>query len=262
MMTRGLQKSALAVVIGTVAVFSALANVAAASTPWSGNAAAIAYYRKAVANTNALKVIQDVSHGYYWLWDSGYSSGTSGEFQLNWGFPTKPAADMISAQATVTLRMLHGKTSWYTVIFAAPCAKSTSCSATIDPLEFYVTKGGVVWGYLTKGTDTVACWNHTNATSAWIPKDFTAGTVWWKTSGDYRPIHRGKTAVLITSTYKYSDGAAVTETDSINPTTRLFTGSTYLVGKSTHPVDEPYHYSVVETDPTSIPHAPSIKICG
>jgi hypothetical protein len=252
----------LIIVIVTVAMSVPTVNASAGSKPWSGNAAAISYYRKAVTNNNDLKVIQDVSHGYYWLFDSGYSEGASAGFQLNWGYPTKPVANMISAQATFTLRMVKGKTKWYTVTFAAPCAKSTSCSATIDPLEFYVTKGAVVWGYLTKGTTRVACWNQTNALSAWMHKDFVAGTAWWKTSGDYRAMIKSATRVLVTSTYEYSDGAPVTETDSINPATKLFTGSTYQVGKSTHPVYKPYHYSIVETDPTSVPTAPSIKICS
>jgi len=261
-LTRRAGIATLSFAIGAAALMVPATSASPASPPWSGNAASIAYYRQAVANTNALPALQDVELGYYWLWDGGYRAGTQGEFKLYWGHATRPSPDLVAARATFTVRLVGGKEQWYTVNFAPACASGTSCNSSIEPLEFYVTKGEDLWGYVTRGSNTVGCWNHINSTSAWIAQDFTIVTTWWKTAGKYRAMIKSATRVLITSTYTYSDGSAVTETDSIDPATKLFTGSTYLVGKSTHPVNAPYHYSMVETDPTSPPTAPKVEICS
>src|SRR5450631_530387 len=151
------------------------ADVAAAKTPWSGNAAAIAYYRTSVAKTNSLPTLQDVDLGYYWIWDNANVSGSSGQFELNWGYASKPAADMVRAKATFVYSLVGGKQSWYVVTFVSPCASGNTCGNSIAPLELYVTKGADYWGYELQGSSQVGCWNQATGTTDWIYKDFTVG---------------------------------------------------------------------------------------
>ncbi|HEV3268323.1 MAG TPA: hypothetical protein VGZ68_07960 [Acidimicrobiales bacterium] len=248
---RGLRSALL--IVASLGLALAPAAAGATKVPWSGNAAAVAFYRTAVATTNALPVIQDVQLGYYWLWDDAYISGSTGPFELNWGYATKPSANMVRAQATFLISMTGGKQSWYTVTFAAGPA--------IDPLELYVTPSGDYWGYLTKGSSQVGCWSHATGTTAWIAKDFTVGAQ-WRTYGRFSPLVTRGSRVLVTSTYTNVDGAKVTETDSINATSKLFTGSVIHVSRSTKPVYAAHSYSLVETDPTTAPVAPSVTLCG
>jgi len=237
------------------------AESGAAKTPWSGNAAAVAYYRTSVARTNSLPVLQDVELGYYWIWDNANVSGSKAQFELNWGYASKPAADMVRAKATFVYSLVGGRQSWYVATFVSPCASGSTCGTVIDPLEIYVTKSGDYWGYDLKGSSQVGCWNRATGTTAWINRDFTVGAQ-WRTYGKYSPLVRKGNRVLATSIYTNVDGAKVTETDSIDSNSKLFTGGIVHVGRSTKPAFAAHSYSFFETDPTSAPAAPSLSLCG
>ena len=157
--------------------------------------------------------------------------------------------------------MAGGKQSWYTLTFASPCASGTACGSSIAPMEVYVAKGGDYYGFFTNGANQVGCWNPATGTTAWMNKDFVPSSG-WRTYGNFKPIISKGSRVLITSTYPISDGATVIETDSINAATKLFTGSTYHVSRSTKLVNAPYSYSLTETDPTTALTAPSLTLCS
>lgn len=258
------RKVRVALMMGVVGV-TLLAPVGAsnAATPrWSGNAAAIALYRQAVAATNALATLQDVYHGYYWMWDNATALGDRGSFNLRWGYATKPVANMVAATATEVIHSAAGKQSWYTVVFTPTCASGSNCVSSMKPIEFYIAPGGGYWGFA-KSAGHVSCWNRAARDAPWINKDFvvsTSGT--WSTYGHFLPLITRGNQILVTSTYvSHQDGATVTETDSINASTKLFTGSTYRVSRSTHPVYAAHRYAVVETDLTSSPSAPVLHLC-
>ncbi len=235
------------------------AQVGAAKTPWSGNAAAIAYYRTSVAKTNSLPALRDVYIGYYWIWDNANVIGRGGnsQFKLYWGYASKPAAEMVRANATFVSSLVDGKQSWYVVSFTNPCAIGSTCASSIAPLDIYVTKSGDYWGYQLNGSSQVNCWHPATQTAAWIEKTFTLGAP-WKTYGKYSPLVKKGNRVFATSTYT-NQGAKVTETDSIDATSKFFTGSVYHVGRSTKFAAT--SYSVFETDPASVPAAPSLSLC-
>jgi hypothetical protein len=254
-------RTALLIIVLGGSAFVAPAEVGAAKTPWSGNAAAVAYYRTSVAKTNSLPALQDVELGYYWIWDNANVSGSSGQFELSWGYASKPAAGMVRAEATFVYTLVGGRQSWYVVTFVSPCASGSTCGTSIDPLELYVTKSGDYWGYDTTGSGQVGCWNQATGTTAWIDKDFTVGAA-WRTYGKFSPLVRKGNRVFATSIFTNVDGAKVTETDSIDSTSKLFTGSIIHVGRSTKPVFAAHSYSLIETDPSSAPAAPSLTLCG
>lgn len=259
-MFRRVRVAILIIALGSSALVAPV-EAGAAKTPWSGTAAAVAYYRTSVAKTNALPVLQDVELGYYWFWDDAYVSGNSGQFELNWGYASRPAANMVRAQATFVIAMVGGTQSWYTVTFASLCASGNVCGSSIAPLELYVTKAGDYWGYYSKGSSQVGCWNRTTGTTAWLGKDFKVG-LGWRTYGKFNPIVTKGNRVLITSTYANVEGAKVTETDSIDSTSKLFTGSTVHVSRSTKPVYSAHSYSFSETDPSTAPTAPTVSLCS
>lgn len=240
---------------------------AAAKSPWSGNAAAIAFYRTAVATTNALPMLQDVTRGDLWIWDNAYATGSKGAFYMSWSYAHRPASYLVAAESTTEYRFVGAKEIWYTTTYAPLCASGTVCVSTVKPLEIYVTRGGDFWGYTT-GSTPVGCWNRASASknTAWMNKDFAVSRKAkgeWRTYGHFLPMVTQGNQVLITSTYPNGRGGAVVlETDSINATTKLFTGSVYHVGRSTHPVYAPYSYTVSETDPTPPLTPPSIHLCG
>jgi hypothetical protein len=247
------------VVLGVAAVLVP-SGAGASKPPWSGNPAAIAYYRQAVAKTNALPALQDVYHRYYWLYDDASVTGAKGAFDLAWGYPKRPASYYVAATGTDLVRMVKGKSSWYTLTVAPSCGGGI-CVSSAEPLEILVTKGGDFWGYVRSGTQA-ACWNHATGNSAWINKDYKSGSAWWSTTGYYRPIVHQGNQVLITSIYPNSDKATITETDSINATTKLFTGSKYKVSASPNHAYPAHSYSITETDPKAAPHAPKVHLCS
>ena len=259
-MLRKVRVVMLFIILGSWALMVPV-QAGAAKKPWSGNAAAVAYYRTSSAMTNSLPVFQDVTTGYYWLWDDANVGGANSRFELNWGYATKPAADMVRAQATYEIQMIGGKQSWYTITFASLCASGSVCGSSIAPMELYVTKGGDFYGFYASGSNRVSCWTKATGSTAWIGKEFQPGTG-WTTIGKFSPIVTKGNQVLITSTYPISDGSKVTETDSIDSATKLFTGSTYHVSRSTKPVYAPFSYSVVETHPSTTLTAPTVSLCS
>jgi hypothetical protein len=258
-MLRNVRVAILIIALGSWTLMVPL-QAGAARKPWSGNAAAVAYYRTSVAMTNSQPVFQDVTTGYYWFWDDASVGGAKSRFGLFWGYATKPAADMVRAQATSEIQMVGGKQSWFTITFASLCSGSI-CGSSIAPMELYVTKGGDYYGYYASGSNQVGCWNKATGSYAFIGNAFYPSTG-WRTFGKFSPIVTKGNQVLITSTYPISDGSKVTETDSIDSATKLFTGSTYHVSRSTKPVNAPFSYSVVETHPSTTLTAPTVTLCS
>jgi hypothetical protein len=246
----------IAVALSIVVCALPAAGVGARS--WSGNAAAIAYYRVSVARTNALPVLHDVEHGYYFLWDAG---GTKGNFLLSWGLAKPSESYQQHVDGTYVVRMSQGKSVWETLEFTVPCTSGSVCASSITPLTFLVKKGAAYWGY-DNSSNVVGCWNKATDTSAWIAKDFRVGSAWWYTYGDYRPMVKHGNVVVITETYPASYGATTTETDSINATTHLFKGSVLRISKSKTGSHPAYNYTVTETDPKAIPKEPTVHVCG
>lgn len=262
MKTRRSASACAAVAIGVSALLAPTVAAATSRAGVTGNAAAIAYYRGAVATTNALPVLRDVYHGFYWLYDDARTAGPTSAFLLDWGIAKRPASYYLAATGTVVVRLVRSRVSWYTLTVAPSCPSGDACGSSVEPLELDVTKQGVSWGYLRHG-NVPACWNRAAGTSAWLDRDFSVQpSGWWRTEGDYRPIVQHGNAVLITATYPASDGAKVTETDSINATTKRFVSSDYHVSRSTHrPVVAAHHFTISESDPKTTPKPPRLHLC-
>ncbi len=251
----------LIVAVCTASAWVAVAVTAGAASSTAkptGNPAIIAFYRRAVAATNALPVLQDVEHHQYWLYDAYNADGTSAQFLLAWGDQHKPAPYFVPATATLVERMVHSKNVWLTATFAPAC--SGSCATSMAPLELYVTPHGDHWGYVGLASK-VACWNRATGTTSWIDKDFTADGG-WSTDGDFvkRVTHGTRSAV--TSTFPDANGAKVTEVDTVNLKDLRFTGAAISVARGGHPIHPGWSYSITESDPTTTPLAPKVKLCS
>lgn len=221
---------------------------------------AIAMYRAAVASTNDRPVIHDLDYNYYWLYDDASTNRSTVEPYLSWNDAVRPAPGYVRATGSFVVRMAHGEEAWYTARFTSTCTSGPSCPSVVDPLEILVTRHGDFWGY-SRGSAEPGCWSHAAGPTRWIARDFRLGAGWWRTAGYYEPIDRAGNRAQITSLYVTTQGALVREVDTINVAKLLFTGSSYHIGRATHPKEAPHDYWVVETHPSGIPKSPAVRVC-
>jgi hypothetical protein len=262
MRRRGASFGLGAVGLSAVIALGSIVAGAAMSRSATGDPASIAYYRTAVAKTNAVPEIRDVYSGYYWVYDHAKAKGggPTSAFLLSWGFASRPDPSEVRATGTYSVRMAGGKSAWYTLLIRPKCASGSACATSMEPLEIFATKAADYWGYVTTGSQP-RCWNLATGSSAWIFSDFRPGRPWWETYGRFLPKAKSGADVKITSIYPDPDGAISTETDTINAATRLFVESVVHVSKSTKPVYAPYGLKIAETQPKTPSKAPKVSYC-
>lgn len=241
------------VTAATVATVIALALPAGATGP-SGNAAAIKLYTAATIKVNKLPYLTIEYKSLYFL---KYFS--NGAWQMTWGVSKAPGFTRVNA--TEIAASSHGKNVWEEFTFRYACASGNVCFSTLTGMTFYVSKTATYWAELTGINDSPGCWTKTNSQTAWIKNDFSsnglpnwyAGTsTKYETASFFDPaVTKGDTTTF-TSTYKYdSDKALVTEIDTLDKTTDLFTHSNVKVGNATNKGKKypGYSYSLVLTVP-------------
>lgn len=228
----------------------------------TGNATTISFYAKATKKANALGAFTQVTHRYYF-----YSYTSPSDWKLSWGTPT-PSTGERRVNETTVQRIVHGKTLWVLNTFATPCATTASCTSTLTPLRLYVTKSATYWTVLSGPKESPQCWTKAAGATSWMRKDFiVGGQVWYVDAAPgtidlhYAPlVHRGN-FVDVTSTYKYvSDLDGVSEVDTINTKTMLFTQSVYHIGGTA--TFKAVTYYDTYSEPTTLPVAPRLNLCG
>ena len=240
---------AASIACATVAAALALPGIALGAGA-TGNAAAIAYYRVAVAKTNGLRSYEFAQTGYVRIYSSVGKTDVS---RWVWGY-SQFQPGYYASNEKMKLVQAGGKVTWLedTLTPIVPKCHATLCNA-VYPIQFYVTKTAAFEGIITKGT-TASCFNRESF--AYVP--YRAGSGWWVTSGFFYPMSTAGGVTRITS--KYSNGAQeVPETDSINGTTKIFTASTYhFAAGNGH---RAYSYKATYTTLASAPKPPTVKIC-
>lgn len=243
-------------VAATLAVASVLAGAAPALGAGStGDGAAIRLFRAVAAHTNAQPAMQVVQSGYM---AETIHVGSPASFAYRWGFGAVPAGYVRSTE-TITYAQHDGRVVWVTDVLDAPapgCHQVAGCRQ-LAPIELFVTRTAAFAGVVDGPQATVGCFEREPFTN--VP--YRAGGRWWTAIGDFRPlIVRGNQA-LVTVTYAFSNGQHVIERDSIDVSTRLFSASTFHVGRGTTRSEAPFSFAQRDTALTYAPPAPKVTRC-
>jgi hypothetical protein len=251
--------------VGTVVVASSLALACAAvanasRTAPTGPAPTVSYYVRTSDNFNKLTFLDTTYSGDYWLLYE-----TNGSWRFWWDDKNKPAAGAIAVSGAEVTAMSHGKQVWATYVWTATCAAGHICFSTLTPLEFSFDQTRDYYAELTGTHDTPGCW--TPSTVSWFKGWNSYGAPLWypgtstsfATASNFRPMVKVGQTVTVTSTYSYTgDKAKVTEIDTIDATTDLFTKSQLQVGKGDASYDGPYVENAVYSVPKATPKAPKL----
>jgi hypothetical protein len=255
--------------VGALAIASSLtvafpANATAPRTKPTGPAKTLAYYLKTSDNMNKLPYLSEVSNGDFWL-----LYYTNGSWELWANQPKKPAADAVAVTDTEITASSHGKIVWSKMVFAAECASGQVCFSTLTPVEFYFDQKNAYFARLTGTDDTPGCWTQATATTdSWIKNWNSDGSPNWypgtstsfATASAFQPMVTKGDTVTVTSTYSYtSDKAKVTEVDSIDSKTVLFTATSLTVGKGAGKDEPAYKNKTTFSVPKSAPKAPKLR---
>jgi hypothetical protein len=239
----------LAVCLGT------LAGAASASGP-TGDRATIALVEAIAANTNAQPAMQVDQSGYM---TESKVVGSPATFSFRWGYGGVPKGS-VRATETITYTQLHGKVRWLTdVLRAVPatCPQGQTCP-TIAPIELFVTKAIALAGVVDEPHGVVGCFEHESFKD--VP--YRAGEPWWSAVGDYRPkVTRGN-QTLVTDTYSWADGQHVTEIDSIDNKTRLFTASVFHVAHGASTAQVGFSFAQRDVVLAKVPAPPRVTRCS
>ncbi len=228
----------------------------------TGDKATIAYYTAVTHNFNSKPADTEELRGAYFL--GYYGSG--------WYVSLDTARPRYSWQHPVSLDELlvvsHDKIVWGTVTLSPTCRARPACGSTTTPLRFFFEHGASYWSALSGPHGAPRCWYRAAGGTAWVNTDFNmTGQQPWYVGNDpyttephYGPmVHDGR-FVKVTSTYSYRNGAAVTEIDTINAATKLFTAEILRVGafKASPAYTSTGSLSVLSRAPAR----PSLAACG
>jgi hypothetical protein len=221
----------------------------------TGDPAAIRLVRDVAANTNAQPAMQIVQSGYM---TEAAHVGSPASFSYRWGFGAVPRGYVRSTEA-ITYAQHLGRVVWLTdeLTATAPgCHHPTGCRQ-LAPIELLVTRVAAFAGVVTSEQGSVGCFEREPFSR--VP--YRAGGRWWTAIGDYRPLTVRGNQVLVTDTYAWSDGQHVVERDSIDRATRLFSASSFHVGRGAHASEPPFSFAQRDAALSYVPPAPKVTIC-
>jgi hypothetical protein len=249
------QRARVALSMMVAAAVVATASTVALGATATGDGAAIRLFRDVAANTNARPAVQVVQSGY--MAETAHV-GSPASFAYRWGFGAVPKGFVRSTE-TITYAQHQGRVAWVTDVLtaAAPgCHRASGCPQ-LPPIELFVTRVAAFAGVVGGPNGAVGCFEREPFAN--VP--YRAGGRWWTAIGDFRPLIVRGNQVLVTVTYAWSDGQHVIERDSIDRTTRLFTASTFHVGRGTAAAEPPFSFAQRDTALTYTPPAPAVSIC-
>jgi hypothetical protein len=221
----------------------------------TGNEPTINFFSGVVARMVAVPAIVEVQTGYMTM---ASKSGQTSSFHYDWGFGAAPKG-YVPAKETITYAQNHAKILWMTDLLtprSPACAAGTPC--VLDPpIQLFVTRTAAFAGLATGAGGAVACYIR----EPFRAMPYRAGVQSWETSGAYLPMVAHGNQVLITTSYVWSDGQPVTETDSVDATTRLIRASVFHVGAGPRTGEPAFGYAETDAALPHAPAAPAVTLC-
>lgn len=218
--------ASLAVILG------AIAPAGAARPTVSGNVAAVAYFDRAAATTNALSGFREVVTGLYWMRDEGSLVGLAEG-------PSGPlTADMYRATATIWVGRRDSRELWQLAEYRPVCRSGQAACRRQLPIEVYVDTRAAYVRYV--GGSAARCYEpSSNSDPTFLSRNQT-----WAAAGVYFPLGSarstsGAALVAVSSTHTSPWNSSVSETA--------------YVWKSTHTID------VVTSTSAASPAGPAFR---
>lgn len=256
-------RSIVAGLIGLTPVLLSDATARASATgdtTATGDPATIALYTSAANNLDNQSGYAQVATGAFFLGDSSATN-----WYLSWDVSHPRYSWQQPVVENSLFAVVHRKIAWDTITWTPACPTGRLCVSTLTSVRFFSERGASFWAILNGAHGTATCWYPATKTTAWINQDFNSTTQspWYVGSSpytyapDYRPLVRHGGAVTVTSTYDYKYGARVTEIDTINARTHLFTESVVHVA----PYKSYQGFSVTTAITVASPALPHIVLC-
>jgi hypothetical protein len=203
----------------------------------------------------AVPAIVEVQTGYMTM---SSKVGQTSKFHYDWGFGAVPKG-YVPAKETITYAQSHGRILWMTDLLTPrtpTCAMGTAC--VLDPpIQLFVTRAAAFAGLATGVGGSVGCYLR----EPFHAMPYRAGAPSWQTSGAFHPMVAHGNQVLITTSYTWSDGQLVTETDSVDATTRLIKASVFHVGAGPRTGEPAFGYAETDAALPHAPAAPAVALC-
>jgi hypothetical protein len=221
----------------------------------TGDGAAIRLFRGVAAHTNAQPAMQVVQSGYM---EEASHVGSPRSFSYRWGFGAVPRGYVRSTE-TITYAQHDGRVVWLTDVLAAPlpgCREVSGCPQ-LEGIELFVTRVAAFAGVVDGPDGAVGCFERESASK--VP--YRAGGRWWTALGNFRPLVIRGNQALVTVTYAWADGQHVIERDSVDESTRLFSATTFHVGRGAKGSESAFSFAQKDTALTYAPPAPKVTIC-
>ena len=249
-MTGG-RATARAAALAAVVLAAALSAVPALAAGPTGDRAAIVLFRAAARATNDLPAYVVSQSGYVRIADS---LGPRRTVHWAWGFDQgergyRPATERIE------LVQRAGKVLWLEDTLTpvpAPC-HAEKC-APVLPIQLVITRTAAFAGLISSGT-AASC--VVREPLAKVP--YPAGFAWWAPVGRLSPAVRAGALTAITSRFS-SGGQAVTETDWLRASSRLFDKSVvrFAAGDGRHA----FTYESRDARLPTTPRFPALTLCS
>ncbi len=185
----------------------------------SGNAAAIAFYRKVVAATDA----QSSIHFTYSAAETLVRVANLGGGRLSWLMADPPKAGYRPARGAVWASASRGKTT-----FVAETVAPSSPADGYAPFELVLTPRGEIMMSASSVAGVQSCEGHTTG-GPYVGLDTSTGhPIGYSLVGRFSPLRRQGDTVYVTSTYTWGPQPVV-EVDTVSATTYLPSRSVYRV---------------------------------
>ncbi len=202
--------SLLVVVVTQVVVNGAQAN---ASSGVSGNAAAIAYAHLVAAATQRMGAEEETIPGQVAIQDD--VTPQSWHVTTKYIVGTSVPSGYVPAVEYTTVAAKAARVTWISTVFVpsgCPTTSAPTCTRSVNNITalFLLTSAGF---FVHPYRYPDLCWSKGTGTVA--NRSQTGGPVGYEVYGDYLPLRRVGTTIVVTSTYPAGGGQTLTETDTI-----------------------------------------------
>lgn len=221
----------------------------AATTPTTGNAKAIAFYRKMVKTVARYDGLYQSRSGFAVVKTAS---------TVSWGYEiTAVPAGFSPAAEVVTTALRGGKIVWVDDLMKPQCGASGNCGTNIPVQVIWNTKGEYFQELAP--SKPPSCWVHSDKVIS-VAGDTELGVTTYTTYGHFDPMKRVGKNEIVTSTFAGINKETDTEVDTISLATHLpSSGVVYVTKKGGAPA---FTYAWANSWTKSAPVQPQITMCS